>query len=114
MLLLAGLGWNNAHKWVPQEHAGNVWSASGGLFIAGLLVWVGAAARMASVQVVCALLAGYALQVFGCNLWFIFEPWEVRPGDELCSSRLGFPLGLAGLWMATLVAQWVYLRRKHG
>lgn len=114
MLLLAGLAWNNAHKWVPARHAGNVWSASCGLFIAALLLWIAAGTRWASVQVACALLIGYGLQVFACNVWFIVEPWQVRPGDELCSGRLGFPLGLAGLWAATLAAQWIYLRRQHG
>lgn len=114
LLLLAGLLWNNAWKWFPAQHGGRVFLAGGGLFIAVLLAWVFVSSRSHPMRVVCVLLAGFALQVFGCNAWFIVEPWEVRPGDELCSSRLGFPLGLVGLWVTILVVQYLYLRGKHG
>lgn len=113
-MLVIGLAWNNAWKWVPEQHAGRVFAAGSGLFIAMLLLWHAGMSRSRPMGLVCALLAGFALQVFGCNAWFIVEPWPIRPGDELCSARLGFPLGMTGLWAATLLAQWIYLRRKHG
>lgn len=113
-LLLAGLGWNNAHKWVPDVHAGHVWSASGGAFIALLLAVLALVWGHWAVTLVCLLLIGYALQVFACNLWFVFDPWVKPAGGELCSSRLGMPLGLVGLWVASLVAQYIYTRGKHG
>lgn len=113
-MLLMGLAWNNAWKWVPEPHAGRVFTAGSGLFIAALLLWHAAASRSRAMAFVCVLLGGFALQVFGCNAWFIVEPWPVRADDELCSARLGFPLGLAGLWASTLLAQWIYLRSKHG
>jgi hypothetical protein len=112
VLLLVGLAWNNVWKWVPPQHGGRVFVAGSGLFIAFLL---GAHALRSSrpVQVVAVLLIGFAAQVFGCNLWFILDPWVIKPGDELCSSRLGFPVGLVGLWVATMVLQYVYMRGDH-
>jgi hypothetical protein len=113
-LLLAGLGWNNAWKWVDDAHAGHVWSASGGAFIALLLAVIVLVWGHWAVTLVCLLLIGFALQAFACNLWFVLEPWVKPAGGELCSSRLGVPLGLVGVWAASLVAQYVYTRGKHG
>ena len=112
-MLLAGLAWNDAWKWAPEVHQGRVYTAGSGLFIAALLAGIAWRASLPE-RAVCVLLGAYALQVFACNAWFIVDPWPVRPGDELCSSRLHFPLGLTGLWAATMVAQWVYMGRKHG
>ncbi len=113
-LLLCGLAWNNAWKWAPPEDAGHVWSASGGLFVALLLIVIALVWSHWAVTAVCLLLIGFALQVFACNFWFVVAPWIAKPGGELCSSRIGFPLGLVGLWAASLVAQYVYTRGKHG
>lgn len=113
-LLLCGLGWNNAHKWAQPEHAGYIWSASGGLFIAALLAVIALVWGHWAVTLVCLLLIGFAMQVFVCNLWFVVSPWDLRGSRELCSSRLGFPLGMAGLWAASLAAQYIYARGRHG
>lgn len=113
-LLFCGLAWNNAWKWVDTEHAGHVWSASCGVFVALLLAVIALVWSHWAVTVVCVLLIGYAAQVFVCNLWFVVAPWQPRPGGELCSSRVGVPLGMVGLWVASLVAQYVYTRGKHG
>ena len=103
-LLLAGLAWNNGWKWAPPEHAGRVFVASSGAFIAALLLWGALLVRSKPI--------GYALQVAGCNALYIVAPWPVRTNDELCSTRIGLPLGLLGLWMATMLAQWIYSTRK--
>lgn len=108
-LLLAGLAWNNAWKWAPIEQQGHVYTAGTGAFVAVLLACIGWRAAL-PVRVVCVLLVGFALQVAGCNAWFIVDPWPVNPGDELCSARLHFPLGLTGLWIASLLAQWLYMK----
>lgn len=112
LLLLAGLLWNNAWKWAPPQHGGRVFVASCGAFVALLLMGLAIVTHSQAVRIVCVLLIGFALQVFGCNVWFIFAPWEVRPGDELCSSRIGFPLGMVGLWSTILVVQYLYVRDK--
>lgn len=108
-LLLLGLAWNNAWKWAPVEMQGNVYTAGTGGFVALLLACIAWRSSL-PVRAVCVLLAGFALQVFGCNVAFLVAPWPVQPGDELCSSRLHFPLGLTGLWLASLLAQWIYLK----
>lgn len=108
-LLLAGLAWNNAWKWAPVQHQGDVFTAGTGAFVAVLLACVGWGASL-PLRAVCVLLTGFALQVLGCNVAFIVKPWHVAEGEELCSSGLRFPLGLTGLWVASLVAQWIYLK----
>ena len=113
-LLLAGLLWNNAWKWFPAQHGGRVFVAGSGLFIAFLLSGLAVITKSQAVRIVCILIIGFALQVFGCNAWYIVAPWHINPGDELCSSRLGFPLGLAGLWVTILVVQYLYVRGRHG
>lgn len=111
-LLFVGLAWNNAWKWVPLQHQGDAFAASCGAFIAFLLACIGWR-RPWQIRIVCVLLAGFALQVFGCHTWFIFDPWPIEPGDETCSARLHFPLGLAGLWAASMVAQGIYIKGRR-
>lgn len=113
-LLLGGLLHNNAWKWAPPEHAAMVWNATGALLPAALLAVIALVWAHWAVTLVCLLLIGFSLQVVGCSVAFIVSPWPVRPEDELCSSRLHAPLGLVGLWAASLVAQYVYTRGKHG
>lgn len=102
---------NNAHKWVPPDLRGHVFNVTGhGLLavcLAALLVifW-----RSGALVLVCALGIGYALQVAGCSAWWLVAPWPTTPTGELCSERLGLPLGLFGLAAALLLA--AHLRRN--
>lgn len=57
-----------------------------------------------AVLLVCALLAGWAAQTAGCSVAWLIEPWELQPGGEICSDRLGIPLGTMGCVAALLVA----------
>lgn len=113
-LLLAGLIHNNAWKWAPVEHKAMVWNISGALLPALLLVVIALAWGHWAVTLVCLLLIGFALQVAGCSIAFMVRPWPVNPEDELCSAGIHAPLGLVGLWAASLVAQYVYARGRHG
>jgi len=107
VLLLAGLLHNNLYKHASAPLAGRVFVVTGHLLIAllvAVLCWVAHKQKARSVVLVCLLIAGYTLQVAGCNLWWMIEPWPVVPGGELCSDRLGLPLGLVGLAAACMVA----------
>lgn len=110
-LLLVWFGVHYGYSWVPVEHqatAFNIARSVGSLVLLGLVVlyfpsW--------PVLVVSAGLAGEEIQVVGCGLWWLISPWQIKPGDELCSSGLGIPLGSIGLILLAMTAGW--LRGRH-
>jgi len=113
-LLLVGLVHNNLHKFVPVEMKPWVWNITGALYPVVLLVLIALIWNHWSITLVCLLLIGFSLQVAGCSALYMVAPWPIKEGDELCSARFHAPLGLIGVWLASLVAQHVYLRGKHG
>lgn len=63
-----------------------------------------------------AVIAGTGLiaedaQVVGCGLWWMIDPWPVVVGAELCSEKMGLPLGAVGIALLGTVA-W-HIRSKH-
>lgn len=50
-------------------------------------------------------------QVVGCGIWWMLDPWPTTPGGELCSDKLGIPLGAIGLAILGTVA-W-HLKKKQ-
>jgi hypothetical protein len=96
-LLTAGIVHNTAHRYVPEDARGFVWNITGALLLAGLLLIVATQARSTAVWLVVALLVGHALQVAGCSVAYLWEPWPIVPGDDLCSDGLSVPLGTLGL-----------------
>jgi len=104
-LLVLGVAHNQAHKLAPAEHAAMVWNVTGHALALYLLALVLLAWRSSrAVLLVGALIAGYLLQVLGCSLWWLLDPWPLVEGGEICSDRLHFPLGTLGLAAALLVA----------
>lgn len=95
---------NNAHKLGEWKSRGQVFNVTGHLLIACLLGWLAYTHKSAGLVLVCALGIGYALQVAGCSAAWLWQPWQVTPGGDLCSDGLKFPLGLLGLTAALLVA----------
>lgn len=112
LLLLAGLAWNNAWKWFPPDLQGWAYNASTGAFVTILLLIVFLFTSTV-VRVVCVLLIGFSVQVAVCNGLYVIDPWPLVEGGEMCSTRLAFPLGLAGLWVASLVAHWLYMKGRN-
>jgi hypothetical protein len=104
LLVLIGVGKNNAWKLAPPAMQGYAWSISESSLIAALLVLIALRRRSWSIWLAVALLAGFELQVLACSIAFLISPWSVIPGDELCSSGLHFPVGSLGLWAALFVA----------
>lgn len=56
----------------------------------------------------CVLLvaAWYSLQTMICSAAYMIEPWEVLPGQGICSARLDFDLGALGL----IIVAWLAVR----
>ena len=78
--------------------------ASGAAAIACLLliVW-----RIAGTRWMAPILLWWAweeLQVVLCSTWFIFDPWPVPAGQAMCSARVGFDIGAAGVLIVAVLA----------
>lgn len=99
MLLIgcaAAYGW----QFVPTQYVGAAWYISQSLWQVVLLALLAAVYRSLAVVLVCALLAVFSLMVAGCEAAYLVKPWAMNPGDELCSARLNYPLGLLGAVIA--------------
>ena len=110
LLLLNAVISNNLWKRFPEDSQAYVWHASLGISGALTLAVIGLVFGSSEVWLVVAMAAGFYLQSAMCSIWFLFEPWQINPGDELCSSGLQFPLGLIGLWASVCVV--LYLRGR--
>lgn len=97
-----------AWKVAPVAAQAYVWNASSAATTAAFLFLMGLICGSREVWLVVALTAGIELQTATCSVWFIFSPWVIKPGDEICSAGLQFPVGLVLLWCFVCVA--MYLR----
>lgn len=85
---------------VAADEQARVWNMLGATSMIGLLAVVWArcfSAAPAAVTAVCAWWAYEEMLVAGCSAWHLADPWVLGPGQELCSSRLGFRLGMFSL-----------------
>lgn len=101
-LVLLVIGCAAAYGWqmVPEQHLGAAWYISQSLWQVMLLALLACVYRSRAVVLVCALLACFSLMVVGCEAAYLVKPWPMNPGDELCSARLNYPLGLLGAVIA--------------
>lgn len=103
VLVLIGIGHGVAWKLVPSMYEASAWNVTGAVFRVLLLVLIGSAYRSLAMWLAVALLAGFELQTASCSIWYAVTPWPMSPGDELCSSKLHFPVGTVSLWLALLI-----------
>lgn len=101
-LVLLIVGCIAAYVWqvAPDETIALIWNASGALYRVFLLALIAALCRSRPVTLVVLLLAVFDLMVAGCSALYILDPWPIAPGDERCSTRFNFPLGLMGAVIA--------------
>lgn len=93
-----------AWKVAPAADQAYVWNASGAIAAALFLGLLGLVFMSAEVWLVVALAAGIELQTAACSIWFLHSPYVIKPGEELCSAGLQFPVGLVLLWCYACVA----------
>lgn len=101
------------HLWpaLPAELQG---MASKGLGAALVLVLLSMVHRLSlrlygpSKALGCVLLVAcwYSLQTLICSAAYMVEPWQVGPGQGICSARLDFDLGAVGV----MLCAWLALR----
>ncbi len=101
-LALLLIGCIAAYGWqiVPEQYVGATWYISQSLWQVMLLALLACVYRSRAVVLVCVLLSVFSLMVAGCEAAYIVKPWAINPGDELCSARLNYPLGLLGAVIA--------------
>lgn len=103
------LGWWAAHyayQWAHVEHQGTVFNIMRSAVSLMLLTMIAYQSRVVALPA--AGMAGEEIQVIGCGTWWLVSPWEIKPGDELCSSGLGIPLGSIGIMALGMVAAHLY------
>lgn len=107
---LFALGWvhHGLHRWLwqwgllPDALRGHAYNISGAVFIMALLVTVGMLAKSTPIWIAAAVLIGHSAQVLGCSALFMWRPWPILPGDDLCSEGLAGPLAVLGVAITAL------------
>lgn len=107
-LLLLTMSKATAWKWFPEAIQAEAWNACQAFMAATLLLLVALLYQSRLVWMAALWGIGMELQTAACSIAYMVKPWEINPGDELCSSGLGFPIGLLSAGMGLIVLQ--YLR----
>lgn len=103
-MLLAGMAAQFMWGWAPTWAQADVWNATGAIFIAMLLgVLAVAYRRFRCLVLVCIYLAALWLLTAGCSLLWLYEQWEVLPGQDQCDARFRIPLSVMGLFIGLMV-----------
>lgn len=103
-LLAAGMAAQFMWQWAPAWAQADAWNATGAVFTAALLGLLAASQRRATEFVlVCSYLAVLWLLTAGCSLLWLFEQWEVSPGQDQCDARFKFPLSVVGLFIGLVL-----------
>lgn len=115
LLLIVWYAVHYGYQWAPVIHQAtvfNVLRSAGSLVLIGVLVL---ALPSRPVLLAAAGLAAEEAQVVACGTWWLVDPWPVKPGDELCSSGLGLPLGSVGLVLLGMVVGSLHghIRGRH-
>jgi hypothetical protein len=74
---------------VPVEAQPLAWNALGALARLLLVLALVYPISDSAIGAVVAWLSAEELQVVVCNTAFAFRPWEIAPGQEMCSSMIG-------------------------
>ena len=94
-----------AWRLFPAGIQPEVWQITGGLSRACLVFVIGLFAGSRLVWAVVSFAAGLDLQVSWCAGLFIHSPWEVKLGQDVCTSRYEIPFAMLFCWIALALAQ---------
>ena len=96
-MLFGGVVLHQGYALAPATAQPMVWNALGATARLVLMLALVYPVTQAPMAAVVAWIAAEELQVVVCNLAFTASPWEVRPGQEMCSSLIGTDLGRGGV-----------------
>lgn len=115
-LLLAWYVGHYLYKLTPLEiesDVSNIGRSLAALALLGLALWP---ARSPLVWPPATGIAAEEVQVVGCTLEWLRDPWISIPGQDRCSEALLFPMAAFGLAALGVVAVWLLgkMERDHG
>jgi hypothetical protein len=113
-LLLVGACRHYLWQHFPDELQG---MASKGLGAAAVLCLLAVVWRMAPSKPLGLVLMWWAweeCQVLLCSIAYMVEPWHVEVGEGICSARIGFDIGAAGILFVAYLAHRVNLSDLTG
>lgn len=88
-LLAGGAVLHMGYAVVPVDAQPLAWNALGALARLALVLALVYPIKAPGIGAVLAWLSAEELQVVVCNAAFAFRPWEIAPGQEMCSSMIG-------------------------
>jgi hypothetical protein len=88
-LLAGGALLHLGYAVVPAEFEALAWNALGALARLLLVLVLCFPISSPAIGAVVAWIAAEELQVVVCNTAYAFRPWEIAPGQEMCSSMVG-------------------------
>lgn len=103
-LLLVGASRHYLWPHFPAELQGMASKGFGAAAVLCLLAVVWRQGPSRSLGWVLAWWAWEELQVVLCSLAYMHTPWSVEPGQGICSARIGFELGAAGILAVAALA----------
>lgn len=103
-MLVMGLACSYTWYWADGPHDADWWNIAGAVHTASLLMLIGLVFRSPEVWAVVGLLVAFKVMVIGCNVWYVLDPWPMKPGQALCSTRLNFPFAALGVGIGALLA----------
>ena len=110
-VLLAWWLGHHAYRLAPVEIEGHAWNIGGAASRLALLAVIAWQWRSPLVHMPASWLASEEFQAIGCTVAYIVKPWAMNPGDEKCSSALGFPL--SAVCLVALLWTGAWLADKH-
>jgi hypothetical protein len=103
-LLVGGVVLHQGYALVPVDAQPLAWNALGALARLALVLALVYPVTSVPMAAVVAWLTAEELQVAVCNAAFAVRPWDIKPGQEMCSSLIGTDLGkYSAVAVATLL-----------
>lgn len=102
-VLLVGMVLSYAWHWAPEDMQGLAHNIASALLAVALLVVIALTYQSPEVLAAAGLICLFKAMVIGCSVWYWLDPWEIRPGQAMCSARLDAPLGAIGLGMGAVL-----------
>ena len=112
-LLALGVLRHYGYKPFPPAWQAWVWNMTGATAVLILMLLVAWRWRSKLAVLVAVWWAAEELFVIGCNGLWLYRPWVVRPGQDVCYPLLDFDLGKLGvLFVSLILLRWFMLRRN--
>ena len=112
-LLAVGVVRHYGYKAFPPAWQAWVWNMTGAAVILCLMLMAAWRWRSQLVVLVAVWWTAEELFVIGCNGLWLYRPWIIKKGQDVCYPLLDFDIGKLGvLFVTLLLLRWFRLRRN--